>query len=132
MRWVIVVVALVAAGWLAFDGAHALISGDYVTPKSGSHAGQLGPWSKVFDAMGIDPRSLLVKWLHLLVGAAWLGAIVWFALRARRAWIAMLIGAVAGLWYVPFGTVISLLVIGLLLLPAVRREYTVRQASSQP
>ncbi len=123
MRWVIVVLAFVVAGWLAFDGAHALISGDYVTPKSGPYAGQLGPWSKVFAAMGLDPRSLLIKCLHLFVGGAWLAAISSFVFRLRGAWVAMLICAVAGLWYLPFGTIISLIVVGLLFLPAVKRQY---------
>ncbi len=131
MRWVIVVVALVAAGWLAFDGAHALLSGDYVTPGSGPHAGQLGPWSRVFEAIGVDPRSLTVKWLHVVVGAAWLAAILAFAFRRRRAWGAMLLCSVAGLWYLPFGTIIGLLVGGLLFLPAVRRRYDVRERGSK-
>ncbi len=132
MRWVIVVIALVAAGWLLFDGVYAIISGDYVTPSSGPHAGQLGPWSRLFDAVGIDPRSPLVKWLHVVIGAGWLGSIVWFALRARGAWVAMLVGAVAGLWYLPFGTLISLVVIGLLFLPAVRRGHAVTRTISEP
>jgi len=123
LRWIIVVVAFIAAGWLAFDGAHALVTGNYVTLRSGPHAGQLGPWSKLLTAMGLDPRSLFVKWLHLVIGTAWLGAIVAFAFRVRRAWGAMLVGAIAGLWYVPFGTLISLIVIGLLMLPGVRRQY---------
>lgn len=123
MRWVVLVLAFVGAGWLAFDGAHALITGDYVTPKSGPHAGQLGPWSKVFAAMGFDPRSFLVKCLHLLVGGAWLAAISLFLFRCRGGWVAMLICAVAGLWYLPFGTIISLIVIGLLFVPTVKRQY---------
>ena len=123
LRWIIVVVAFIAAGWLAFDGAHALVTGNYVTQRSGPHAGQLGPWSKLLTAMALDPRSLFVKWLHLVIGTAWLGAIVAFAFRVRRAWGAMLVGAIAGLWYVPFGTLISLIVIGLLMLPGVRRQY---------
>ena len=124
-RWVIVVLALVAAGWLAFDGAHALLTGDYVTPASGPHAGRLGPWSSVFEAIGVDPRSLTVKWLHVVVGAAWLAAIPAFAFRAHRSWGAMLLCAIAGVWYLPFGTIISLLVGGLLFLPAVKRQYHV-------
>jgi len=123
LRWIIVVVAFIAAGWIAFDGAHALVTGNYVTQRSGPHAGQLGPWSKRLTAMGLDPRSLFVKWLHLVIGTAWRGAIVAFAFRVRRAWGAMLVGAIAGLWYVPFGTLISLIVIGLLMLPGVRRQY---------
>ena len=56
--WILVLVALVLfeAGWMAFDGAHALVTGDYVTPSTGSYAGQLGPWADVVSAAGIGPR----------------------------------------------------------------------------
>ena len=123
MRWIVVVLALVAAGWLAFDGAYALISGDYVTPRSGQHAGSLGPWSTLFSAIGIDPRSGVVKSLHVVIGIAWLGATVLFAFGVRRAWLAMMLCAVAALWYLPFGTLISLVVIGLLFVPGLRAQY---------
>ena len=33
----------------------ALVKGDYVTPKSGPYAGQLGPWSNVVSAS--NPRA---------------------------------------------------------------------------
>ena len=45
LSWVVVLCALTEAGWLAFDGGHALVTGDYVTPNEGPYAGQLGPWS---------------------------------------------------------------------------------------
>ena len=123
MRWVIVVLAIILAGWLAFDGTHALVTGDYVTPKTGQHAGQLGPWSKFFTAAGIDPRGVFVKCLHVFIGTAWLGVVAWFALGGRRAWSAMLVCAVGGLWHLPFGTLISVVVMALLFVPAVRARY---------
>ncbi len=54
LGWVVAALALIEGGWLAFDGGRALIVGDYVTPSSGPSAGQLGPWSKVVSALGID------------------------------------------------------------------------------
>jgi hypothetical protein len=44
----------------AYDGSRALIVGDYVTPKSGAYAGQLGPWAKLVAAVGIEPRSTVM------------------------------------------------------------------------
>lgn len=120
LGWVVVALALIEGGWLAFDGAHALVVGDYVTPSSGRHAGQLGPWARVVAAVGIEPRSTLMKSIHLGLGAAWLVVMVCFALGLPWAWWGMLVCAVLGLWYLPFGTVLSLLQIVLLLLPAVR------------
>lgn len=122
--WIVVLLALLEGGWLAFDGGHALVTGDYVTPQSGRHAGQLGPWSKVVAAVGIEPRSTLMKWIHAGLGTVWVVLIVCFILRLPWAWTAMLVCAVAGLWYLPFGTLLSVLQIVLLLLPPLRAPTT--------
>lgn len=116
LRWLVLVLALAEGGWLAFDGARALVVGDYVTPSSGRHAGQLGPWSKVVAAVGIAPRSTLMKGLHLLLGAGWL--VVMGCYVAGLSWAAtgMLVCAVLGLWYLPFGTLLSVVQVALLLL----------------
>lgn len=120
LGWVVVVLAFIEGGWLAFDGGRALIVGDYVTPRSGQHAGQLGPWAKVVSAVGIEPRSSLMKAVHLVLGFAWVVTIVCFLLRFSWGWTGMVVFAVLGLWYLPFGTLLSLSQIALLLLPAVR------------
>lgn len=118
--WLIVSLVLLGGGWMAFDAAHALIAGDYITPQRGEFAGQLGPWSKVVQLIGIDPRSAFMKTLMLAYGIVYLAvtaALVW---GVTWAWSATLLVAVLGLWYLPFGTVINLAVLGLLLLPRLR------------
>ncbi len=120
LRWIIIALALFEGGWFAFDGSRALIVGDYVTPSSGRFAGQLGPWSKIVSAVGIEPRSTLMKAIHLILGATWLVVIACFALGYSWAWMGMLICAAAGLWYLPWGTVLSLVQIVLLVIPSVR------------
>ncbi len=120
MRWIVVALALLEGGWLLFDGLHAFATGDYVTPSSGKFAGQLGPWSHLWSGVGIDPRSVLVQSVHVGLGAAWVVAIASFAFRVTWAWAAMLTCAIAGLWYLPFGTILSVSQIALLLLPSVR------------
>ena len=120
LRWVVVVLALVESGWLAFDGGRALIVGDYITPGSGPHTGELGPWSKLVSAVGIEPRSTLMKSIHVLLGSVWLVAIAGYVAGLPYAWSAMVGCAALGLWYLPIGTVLGLLQLVLLLLPAVR------------
>jgi hypothetical protein len=109
--WLVLALALVLGGWLAFDGARALIVGDYVTPATGEHAGQLGPWAGLISRIGIDPRSTLVKAVHLGLGIAFLGAAFGFLLRRPWARAALLTCAVLGLWYLPFGTIIGIVLI---------------------
>ena len=122
--WIVVGLAVFVGGWFVFDGARALAVGDYVTPKTGQYAGQLGPWSKVVSAIGIDPRSTLMKTIFVAYGLLWLTVIVCFILGLKWAWWAMLIAAVGSLWYLPFGTLLGLVQIILLLMPSLRVAVT--------
>lgn len=114
LGWIVVVLATIEAGWLAFDGAHALITGDYITPSSGAFAGQLGPWAKLVSTLGVDPRSTLMKVAHVLIGAVWLGVIATFIFRTPWSWAGMIACAALGLWYLPVGTLFSMTQIVLL------------------
>jgi hypothetical protein len=114
-QWLVVALIFVNAGWMTFDGVRALATGDYVTPKSGPRAGQLGPWSKVVAAVGLEPRSNVTKLLFISYGLVALAMLVCFTLRLPWAWTALLITAAAGLWYVPVGTLLNLVAIGLLI-----------------
>lgn len=120
LGWIIVALAVVESGWLAFDGGHALVTGDYVTPSNGPYAGKLGPWSKLVSAVGIEPRSTLMKSIHLVLGVAWLVVVVCFVFGVSWAWMAMLVCAVASVWYLPFGTLLSIIQIIFLCVPAIR------------
>lgn len=116
MRFLIIFLVILSAGWMLFDGSRALIVGDYVTPKSAKYAGQLGPWAKIMEAVGISPRSTLMKLIFVLYGLAYLTIMTAFLLNVSWAWWGMIIMAVLGLWYLPFGTLINILIIVLLLL----------------
>jgi len=51
IKWIIVGLMVLSAGWMTFDGARAFIVGEYVTLSSGEYAGQLGPWAKLVEAV---------------------------------------------------------------------------------
>jgi hypothetical protein len=120
LKWIVVALALLQGGWLVFDGGRALIVGDYVTPRSGPHAGQLGPWSRIVSALGLEPRSTVIKCLHLFLGIAWLIALIIFVVRPASGWWVLLGCAAASLWYLPVGTLMSVVVMALLLTPQLR------------
>jgi hypothetical protein len=118
MRWpsyIIAILVLLSAGFMAFDGVRAFVAGDYITPKSGPHADQLGPWSGLVQAIGIAPRSNLMKGIHVVLGVTTLALLACFLMKLRWAPGALLIASIAGLWHLPFGTIANLIVIGLLL-----------------
>jgi hypothetical protein len=117
LRAIIILLALLEAGWMAFDGTRALIVGDYVTPSSGEYAGQLGPWSRLVSAVGIPPRSILMKSIFVGYGFTWLALTAAFAFtNAPWTWFAMFLAALLSLWYLPVGTALGLLQLILLLI----------------
>jgi hypothetical protein len=122
LKWIIVALALLEAGYMAFDGTRALVVGDYITPASGEFAGQLGPWANLIAAIGIEPRSTLMKALFAIYGATWLAITIAFVARPARVWWAMLIAAAGALWYLWIGTVASALQIVLLILFRARQR----------
>lgn len=116
LRCPVVVLAVSSAGWMLFDGSRALIMGDYVTPRSGGAQGQLGPWAQLVAAVGIQPRSTLMKTIFVIYGAIWLAVTAAYVLGAGWAWWAMVLAAACSLWYLPVGTALGLLQLFLLFL----------------
>jgi len=117
LRGCIVLLALAPGIFMTFDGLRALVVGDYVTPTTGPFAGQLGPWSGVVSAAGVEPRSAVMKTVFVIFGVTWLSATAGFLIRARWSTGALAGLAVATLWYLPVGTLVSILVlIGLAIL----------------
>jgi hypothetical protein len=116
MKWIIVILVMLNASWMFFDGMRALVVGDYVTPSNGEYAGQLGPWAGLVKATGIEPRSTFMKAAFVVYGLAALVAAAGFALNqpwGRNLLIAM---TILGLWYLPFGTAANMIALILLFL----------------
>ncbi len=82
--------------------------------------GQLGPWAKIVSAVGIEPRSTLMKSIFVVYGFVWLIVIGCFALGFSWAWWAMLVAAAGTLWYLWTGTISGVVLLALLLLPVIR------------
>lgn len=120
LRWVVLAIALIQGGWFTFDGSRALIVGDYLTASRGPRAGQLGPWSRIVSALGLEPRSKSIKCLHLILGITWLISLITFAMRPDLGWWAILGCSIASLWYLPLGTVLSMVALLLLLTTQLR------------
>ena len=116
LKLAVIALALVLGIWMLVDGARALTVGDYVTPRSGEYAGRLGPWATLVSAMGLDPRSTVVKAVHVGLGLFWIASVPMFLfVPGWGAW-ALRAAAALSLWYLPFGTLIGTLVLVLLFL----------------
>src|SRR5574341_1642070 len=115
-NWIAVILVIFTAGWMLFDGTRALMTGDYVTPRTGQYAGQLGPWSNLVKAIGIEPRSTLMKSIFIVYGLIGLAIAVSFILGLAWARGIMIIICILGLWFLPIGTVTNLTALILLLI----------------
>ena len=116
LKWVIVFFAIVNAGYMTYDGARALIVGDYIRPSSGEYAGQLGPWSKLVSMIGINPESTLMKSIFVISGIITLIITIFFILDYPWAWKAMIIINICTLWNLIVGTASSVIQITLLII----------------
>ena len=92
---------------MTFDGTRALTVGDYVTPKTGKYAGQLGPWHRMVSAVGIGPRSTAMKLIFVMYGVSWLIIAGGLFREVSWAWTGAMIASIATLWYLPIGTACS-------------------------
>lgn len=103
-------------GYMIFDGSRALTKGDYIRPQSGEYAGQLGPWSKLVQKVGIDPESNAMKTIFIVWGITGMFITISFAMGQPWGWKAMLIVNICSLWYLMMGTMSGIIQILLLLL----------------
>ena len=120
LGWIAVAIAGFVGAWMVFDGVRALTAGDYVTPRTGPYAGQLGPWASLVRRAGVEPRSVGMKTAFVLLGLAWLAAAAGYAGGVAWADRALVILSILSLWYLPIGTALAILELILLLVIRIR------------
>jgi hypothetical protein len=106
VKIVMSVVALLAGGWMLFDGIHVLLRGKYFGPP------RPGPWSIPFEKAGVNPFHLGP--LFILLGLLWLTFLAAFLTGRTWGWYGAMATAVATLWYLPLGTTLSVVYLALL------------------
>lgn len=108
MKIVISVLALLTGVFMLLDGITVMLRGKYIGPP------EPGPWAKLFRAFGVNVFSLGP--LFVTYGIAWL--ILLFAVTTNQSWALRygLFLAILTLWYLPVGTLFSIIVLILLFL----------------
>lgn len=97
-----------------FDGMRALVKGDYVRPKSGEYKGRLGPWEFIFSKLNIDPMSDFGKGIFVFFGLTGLATALAFIINPMHYWKYLAVWNILSMWYLVFGTVVSLISLVLL------------------
>jgi hypothetical protein len=88
---------------MLIDGIYVTANGKYIGPE------KPGPWASLISLTGVDVFKLGP--VFILFGVAWLvfgGALLSDATWARTFGVVL---SIATLWYLPFGTLISLVVL---------------------
>ena len=107
MKYLVIALASIQGLWMIIDGIYVIANGKYLGPE------KPGPWASLIGLTGVD----VFKFgpMFVLFGVAWLafvGAFFTEATWARTFGIAL---SVLTLWYLPVGTLISIIVLGVMI-----------------
>lgn len=107
MKILVTILGLLNGGYMLLDGIYVLLKGKYIGPE------KPGPWANLFYKLDVDVFKLGP--LFIIFGLLWLGWL--YALWTQRDW-AYLFGiaiSVLTLWYLPVGTLFSVIILVVLL-----------------
>lgn len=107
MKILLTILGLLNGGYMLLDGLFVLFKGKYIGPE------KPGPWANLFYKLNVDVFKLGP--LFIIFGLLWL---IWlYALWANQSW-AYIFGvliSILTLWYLPFGTLFSIIILVVLL-----------------
>ena len=108
MKYVILGISLLNGLWMLIDGVWVMLNGKYVGPE------KPGPWASLIGVTGVDVFKLGP--MFVCFGIAWLVFV--FGLFSGSSWSYGLgvVVAILTLWYLPFGTIISIVVLAAVIL----------------
>lgn len=98
-------------------GIYMLLDGSYARATQTYIAGVTGPWAGIMHLVGLNAHSTVMYTIFIVYGIAWLGAIALYVMRQPQ-WLFVM--AVLTLWYVPFGAILAIGILGTYLRPAPR------------
>ncbi|MGN6417419.1 MAG: hypothetical protein ACTHMC_08005 [Pseudobacter sp.] len=107
MKILITVLAFLNGGYMLLDGLFVLLKGKYIGPE------KPGPWSGLFYKLNIDVFKLGP--LFIIFGLLWL---IWmYGLLTNQHWayIFGILISIFTLWYLPLGTLLSVIILVILL-----------------
>lgn len=108
MKILITLLGLLNGCYMLLDGIFVLIKGKYIGPE------KPGLWTRLFYKLDINIFKLGP--LFILFGVLWLGWIFTLWSNHSRTIPFGILLSILTLWYLPFGTLISLLILAVMLL----------------
>jgi len=107
MKIALLLMAIIMGGYMLTDGIYVLMKGKYIGPE------KPGPWSGIFEKFQVNVFSLGP--LFIVFGIAWL--VFAAGIGTGQGWARMygLILSILSLWYLPVGTLLSVITFIILL-----------------
>lgn len=107
MKILITILAFLNGGYMLLDGIYVMLKGKYIGPE------KPGPWASLFNAMQVNVFKLGP--LFIGFGLLWLAWIWAFWSSQSWAYTYGIVISVLTLWYLPVGTLFSLIILFVLL-----------------
>lgn len=107
MKIIILLLSIINGSYMLVDGIYCLIKGKYIGPE------KPGPWANLFYKFKIDVFKLSP--LFILYGMVWFLFIFTLWTNQSYAFPFGIIISLATLWYLPIGTLLSLMILVILL-----------------
>ena len=107
MKLLLSILAVLNGGYMLLDGIYVMLKGKYIGPE------KPGPWASIFAGFNIDPFKLGP--LFIVFGLLWTGWLVAFLTGQSWAFRYGLAISLLTLWYLPVGTLFSLVILVILI-----------------
>lgn len=108
MKIVISILGLLNGAYMLIDGIFVSIRGKYIGPE------KPGPWAELFYKLNIDVFKL--GWLFIIYGFLWFAWILALWTYRDWAWGYGILLSVMTLWYLPVGTLFSIIIMVVLMI----------------
>lgn len=106
MKILLTILALLNGGYMLLDGVYVILNGKYIGPE------KPGPWSALFVRFNMDVFKLGP--LFIVFGLSWMFWLYSFWSGQSYCYMLGLTISILTLWYLPVGTILSLVVMGIL------------------
>ncbi len=107
MKTLVTIIGILNGGYMLLDGIYVILKGKFLGPE------KPGPWANLFYKLNIDVFKLGP--MFIIFGLLWLTWLVAFWTNQNWTHMFGLIMAIITLWYLPLGTILSLIFICVLL-----------------
>ncbi len=107
MKYIVIILSLITGGFMLIDGIHVLLKGKYIGPP------EPGPWASLFSKLKVDVFKLGP--MFIAFGLVWLVFLTGLWMQKSWSYPLGIMISILTLWYLPVGTLVSLVVLIMLL-----------------